>query len=134
MRRGYFAISFSNRKKFTNQVKHLVEKLSAQSIELLVFVDKYHFGDNKETKMMEAAFKEIDNSDFLIAELTNKSIGVGIEIGYAYATQKPIIYIRQKGSEYSTTTAGCAHVIIEYENEKELIKKILNAINKIKSI
>ena len=81
--------------------------------------------------MMATAFKEIDNSDFLIAELTHKSIGVGIEIGYAFATKKPIIYVRQKGAEYSTTTAGCSVFVIEYENETDLVEKISQAIKEI---
>ncbi|MFK5891470.1 MAG: nucleoside 2-deoxyribosyltransferase [Flavobacteriaceae bacterium] len=134
MKKGYFAISFADRGKHTKLIDHLVKHLVGKDIELLVFVDKYHFDDNQESKMMEIAFKEIDNSDFLIAELTHKSIGVGIEIGYAYATQKPIIYIRQKGSKYSTTTAGCAQAVIQYENEKELTKKVIIAINNIKSV
>lgn len=133
MKKGYFAISFADRKIYTQTIKYLVKNLSKIGLELLVFVDKYHFDLHQEKEMMATAFKEIDNSDFLIAELSNKSIGVGIEIGYAFATKKPIIYIRQKGSEYSTTTAGCAHSIIEYENEKDLTQKIVIAINNIKS-
>ena len=69
---------------------------------------------------MKTAFQEIDNSDFLIAELTTKSIGVGIEIGYACAKNKPVIYLLKKGSEYSTTASGCSNSIIEYRNEHDL--------------
>ncbi len=84
--------------------------------------------------MMTTAFKAIDNSDFLIAELTHKSIGVGIEVGYAFSSNKPIIYVRQKGAEYSTTSAGCSRFIIEYENEKNLTEKVIEALKEIKLI
>jgi 2'-deoxynucleoside 5'-phosphate N-hydrolase len=131
MKRGYFAISFSDRKKFTKEIDYFVKAFAEQNTQLLVFVDKYHFKENQEREMMATAFKEIDNSDFLIAELTHKSIGVGIEIGYAFATKKPIIYVRQKGAEYSTTTAGCSVFVIEYENETDLVEKISQAIKEI---
>ena len=77
---------------------------------------------------LKNGFKEIDNSNFLIAELTTKSIGVGIEIGYAFAKRIPIIYIRKKSTEYSTTASGSSNYIIEYENKFDLhesIKKII---------
>lgn len=72
--------------------------------------------------MMKTAFEEIDSSDFLVADLTTKSIGVGIEIGYAFAKEKPIFYLRKKGSEYSTTASGCSNYVVEYENELDLVE------------
>jgi nucleoside 2-deoxyribosyltransferase len=121
MKKAYFAISYSNRKLFDREVKSLQYLFEKNYIELLVFVDKYNFNQNQEKEMMKAAFKEIDNSDFLIAELTTKSIGVGIEIGYACAKNKPIFYLYKKGSEYSTTASGCSNITIAYENELDLV-------------
>ncbi len=121
MKKAYFAISYSNRKLFDREVKSLQYLFEKNHIELLVFVDKYNFNQNQEKEMMKAAFKEIDNSDFLIAELTTKSIGVGIEIGYACAKNKPIFYLYKKGSEYSTTASGCSNITIAYENELDLV-------------
>tara|TARA_R110001606_G_scaffold186732_3_gene334261 strand:- start:15 stop:419 length:405 start_codon:yes stop_codon:yes gene_type:complete len=129
MKKAYLAISYSNRKLFDNEVKNLIELCKKNNIELLVFVDKYNFKENEEKEMMETAFREIDKSDFLIAELTTKSIGVGIEIGYAYAKEKPIIYLRKKDSEYSTTASGCSSEIVIYKNEldlKEMMENLLN--------
>ena len=124
MKKAYLAISFSDRKKFDDEIDQLHKTLSEKNIKLLVFVDKYCFNENQEKEMMKTAFDEIDSSDFLIAELTKKSIGVGIEIGYAYSKKIPIIYLRRKGAAYSTTAAGCATHIIEYENEIDLTEKI----------
>ncbi len=127
MKKAYLAISYSNRKLFNKEIDSLKNLFLKNNMELLVFVDKYNFKPNQEQEMMKTAFNEIDNSDLLIAELTTKSIGVGIEIGYAYATKKPVIYLRKKGSEYSTTAAGSSKYIIEYKNEFDL----LNSIEKI---
>ena len=93
-------------------------------MELLVFVDQYNFRPDQEIEMMQTAFREIDSCDILIAELTTKSIGVGIEIGYAYASKKPIYYLRKKGSEYSTTASGSADVVIVYDDASDLIEKL----------
>ena len=121
----YFAISYSKRDQFNNEIAKLVNEAKKLGIDVLVFVDRYNFTNNQEDEMMQAAFKEIDASDFLIAELTYKSIGVGIEVGYAFAKNKPIIYIRKKNSAYSTTTAGCADKIIIYKNTADLIKQLI---------
>ena len=132
MKKGYLAISHSNRKLFNNEVKSLKMLFKKNDLELLVFVDKYNFKTNQEKEMMETAFHEIDNADFLIAELTTKSIGVGIEIGYAFAQKKPVIYLRKKNAEYSTTASGSSTFSVEYENEFDLIEsmeKLLNQLN-----
>ena len=122
--KAYLAISYSNRKKFNNEIEALKRLCSENDVELLVFVDKYNFEPNQEDEMMKTAFLEIDSSDLLIAELTTKSIGVGIEMGYAFAKRKTIFYLRRSGSEYSTTAAGISNVIIEYNDEFDLYNKI----------
>ena len=126
MKKAYLAISYSNRKKFDKEVSNLKTFLLKKGIDLLVFVDKYNFKPNEEQLMMQTAFKEIDSCDLLIAELTTKSIGVGIEIGYAFANKIPIIYLYKKNTEYSTTASGSANHSIVYNNEADLIKKLQN--------
>lgn len=122
MKKAYFAISYSNRKQFDKEVESLKNLFHEKNIELFVFVDNYNFNANQEKEMMKTAFEEIDSSDFLVADLTTKSIGVGIEIGYAFAKEKPIFYLRKKGSEYSTTASGCSNYVVEYKNELDLVE------------
>lgn len=132
MKKGYLAISYSKRKLFDMEIECLKNLFKKNNMELLVFVDKYNFKSNQEKEMMKTAFNEIDNSDFLIAELTTKSIGVGIEIGYAFAKKMPIIYLRKRNAEYSTTASGSSTYIMEYENEfdlNKLMEKVLNQLN-----
>jgi len=124
MKKAYLAISYSNRKKMDKEVNSLKSFLKAKNIALLVFVDRYNFKDNQEKEMMQTAFNEIDNCDLLIAELTTKSIGVGIEIGYAFATKKRIVYLYKESAEYSTTASGSATVCIAYKNTSNLIKQL----------
>lgn len=93
------------------------------SIQPLVFIEKYsNFENNK--AMMDQAFEEISRSDILIAELSQKSIGVGIELGYAKALHKPVVYVMKTGSECSTTAGGASDHIIEYSCLKDLKEQL----------
>ena len=85
MQRAYLAISLKNRKHLNLPIQAIRETLSAAGISLFIFVDQYHFTAEQEKEMMQQAFKEIDAYDILIAELSEKAIGVGIEAGYAIA-------------------------------------------------
>jgi len=131
MKTAYFGISRSNRVNFDKEIHHLKNCLARNSIDLLVFVDKYDFKLGQEKEMMATAFEEIDNSNFLIVELTKKAIGVGIEVGYAFAKRKPIIYIKRKDANHSTTVGGCSNFIIEYENEFHLSEEIERLIKEV---
>lgn len=127
MKKIYFAISYSNRKLFEDEITVLKSYFKTKGIELLVFVDRYNFKHNEEKIMIQTAFKEIDTCNFLIAELSTKSIGVGVEIGYAVAKNIPIIYLYKYNAEYATTAAGTAKKIIKYKNTIDLenqIKKV----------
>jgi len=129
MKKAYLAISYSNRSKLNKEVAQLRKSLERNNVELFVFVDEYHFGESQEKEMMKVAFEEIDQSDFLIAEVTKKAIGVGIEVGYAHAKEIPVIYLKRKEANYSSTVGGCSDFIIEYKNELDLVEKIEHFLN-----
>lgn len=99
--------------------------------ELFVFVDSYHFSVEQEKQMMKQAFSDIESTDFLIAEVSEKSIGVGIEIGYAVALQKPVIYLRHILSEHSTTASGSSQYQIVYQNILDLEKQLIGVFQKM---
>lgn len=70
--------------------------------------------------LMRITFEEIDQSDIVIVDLTEKGVGVGIEAGYAYAKNKPIITIAKDGSEISETLKGISSKIITYVGVDEI--------------
>lgn len=74
--------------------------------------------------LMREALRRIDESDVLIAELSHKTIGIGLEVGYAKAKRKKIIYIHKIDSELSTTVDGIADLRIEYTDIKDLLVKL----------
>lgn len=70
--------------------------------------------------MMQQAMKDIDSCDLLIAETSDKVIVIGIEVGYARAKGKPVIYVRHHNAEHSTTISGISDFQIIYINPKDL--------------
>ncbi|MEM6807490.1 MAG: nucleoside 2-deoxyribosyltransferase [Bacteroidota bacterium] len=121
---AYFAISLSNRPRLATELGVVRELSDKLGIKLNVFVDEHHFAPHQEKEMMMQAFEEIEASDFLIAELSKKAIGVGVEVGYAKALGKTIIYLKKEAANYSTTVGGCADIKISYADPEDLKKKL----------
>ncbi len=128
---AYFGISLSNRIHFDEEIALLKSILQYHNIDLFIFVDQYQFNKNQEVEMMQSAFEEIDKSDLVIVELSKKAIGVGVEVGYAVAKKKEIIYLKRKGSEYSTTVGGSCQYKITYKNMYDLRKEMIKVLEMI---
>lgn len=79
--------------------------------------------------MMQQAMDDIDKCSMLIAETSDKAIGIGIEAGYAKAKGKPVIYLRHKDAEHSTTLSGISDIQIIYSDTDDLATKLTNALN-----
>lgn len=71
-------------------------------------------------ELMETTFKEIDECDFVVIDLTEKGVGVGIEAGYAFAKGIPIITIAKQGSDISETLEGISSTILIYDDIDEI--------------
>lgn len=73
-------------------------------------------------------FRQIYESKFIIAEITPVNQNVYFEIGYAYAMNKPIIFIAEKGKELPFDISGFR--VLFYENSIGGKKKIEEGLNK----
>lgn len=128
---AYISISYSKRKLFEKEISTIVDTLKSFKISSLVFVDTYTFNVSQEKEMMQQAMIDIDNCDILIAETSDKGIGIGIEVGYAKAKGKIVIYLRNNDAEHSTTVSGISDYQIVYFNNQDLKDKLTNLIHKI---
>jgi len=122
--RAYLAISLSLRPALDSIVKTLHQVLAEHGIELFVFVDHYQFSPLQEKEMMQQAFLEIDRCKLLIAECSEKAIGVGIEAGYALGKAKRVWYLRPHTAPHSTTLASAAYKSIIYHDIADLTDQI----------
>lgn len=127
--RAYISVSFSKRKSMDTEITAIVHTLKKFGIESIVFVDQYLFHPDQEAQMMAQAMADIDSCNLLIAETSEKGIGIGIEVGYAKAKGKPIIYMRKANAEHSTTVSGIADFRIIYTDAGDLEKQLAQTVN-----
>lgn len=123
-RRVFVSYSFENRKEFVAFNETLKKFLIKNGFDVYSFVFDFN-GEIKNNKdLMDRALKEIDESDIVVAELSYKRVGIGLEVGYAKAKGKKIIYIHRNGSDISTTVDGIANIRLEYKNVDDLLIKL----------
>lgn len=118
--RAYIALSYHHKKQLKPVISTIQSVLQAADIDSLAPVYERDFSGEQNKEMMAAAAKELSRSDFIIVEGSYKAVGVGIEAGYMYPLGRPIIYIHNKESEYSTTIDGIASVCIVYSQPSDI--------------
>lgn len=123
--KAFIATSYQDKEAMQPVTDAIITVLKEHDYEPVIFIRRQQVNMN-EFEVMEAAFADIDNCTLLVADLTNKPTGVGIEMGYAAKKGIPVIGIRAVGSESSTTMEGTLSTPVrEYNNATE-IPKILS--------
>ncbi len=124
MKKVFVSYSFTQRKDFKEFHSKLKSYLE-EEFDLKVYAFVFDFTDKVDDKeLMDEALAKIDESDLVIVELSNKSVGIGIEAGYAKARGKPVIYLHKKGTELKQTMNGIAEVVITYEDVEDLLNQM----------
>lgn len=129
--KAYIAVSYSKRKLVDKEIALIIETLNTFDISSFVFVDNYKFDISQEKQMMLQAMTDIENCDILIAETSEKGIGIGIEVGFAKAKGKIVIYVRHQNAEHSTTVSGISDFQIVYNNSEDLKIKLIDTLNQL---
>lgn len=62
--------------------------------------------------------------DCVVAEVSEKSFGIGIELGWANSKDIQIICIYKKGIKVSSALKAVSMTFVEYETEEDMIKKL----------
>lgn len=133
-RTAYIAISYSKRNELAEELTAIKEALLASGIRPFVFIEQFQFGPAQEKEMMQEAMRLIDSADLLIAETSDKAIGIGIEAGYAKAKGKPVIYVRNKKAEHSTTLSGISDQQVIYSDINDLREQLLKTLQKLSEL
>lgn len=129
--KAYISISFNKIHSLRKVLNCISAAVEAHDITPFIFCDHYIFDAAKEQEMMQQAFADIDQCDLLIAEVSDKAIGIGVEAGYAKGKNKPVLYLRQKDCEHSTTLSGISDHRIIYESIPDLELQLNDCIKKI---
>ena len=129
--KAYISISYNKRQELDDELQSIIDTLKKFHIKPFVFVDNFKFSSDQEKEMKRQAIFSIDDCDLLIAETSDKAIGIGIEVGYAKAKGKPVIYMRNKNAEHSTTVSGISDFQIIYDDIKDLREKLTSVVSRI---
>lgn len=80
----------------------------------------------------EVAFEGIEACDVLVADISEYSIGVGVEIGYAFGLGKQIILVAEEAARYgiSPFLRGIAPDILFYGDDYDLPKQLMTRLHR----
>ena len=131
MTKAYISISYNKRQELNDELQSIIKTLREFHIKPFVFVDNFKFSSEQEKEMMQQAILSIDDCDLLIAETSDKGIGIGVEVGYAKAKGKPVIYMRNKNADHSTTVSGLSDSQIIYNDVKDLKEQLAIVLSEI---
>ncbi len=123
---AYLAIKFHEDCKNRKLIEQISESLQNAGFNSIVMIRDYEkWGKVKFTpeELMKLTFKLIDESELLVVEFSEKGVGLGIEAGYAYAKNKPIIIVAKRDSDISTTLCGISKKVFFYDEPEELTDK-----------
>ncbi len=127
MKNAFLSIKFHedcNNRKLIEDICKELEKVGIRVRTIIRDYEKWGKVKFEPDKLMKITFEEIDKADMLLVEFSEKGVGLGIEAGYAYSKNKPIIVLAKEGSDISTTIKGISNEVIIYKNINEISKKI----------
>lgn len=128
---AFVSVSYAHHRALGAELDAVAAALSAHGITPHIFVRAYTFAPDDSGAMMSAALRDLRAADLLIAEVTHKAIGVGVEVGMAAALDKPIVYVRQVSAEPSTTVGGLAAAHITYRDAADLRAQLSTALARL---
>mgnify|MGYP005847834119 CR=1 FL=1 len=120
MATAFVSVSYAHHRALSAELDAIAAALTAHGITPHILVRSYTFAPDDARAMMATALSEVRAADLLIAEVTHKAIGVGVEVGMAAALGKPIVYVRHASAEPSTTVGGLAAAHIIYRDAADL--------------
>lgn len=116
----FIAIKSSERDKPI--LSMLKEVVSVAGHEPYAFLDEEYIAD--EGELMVKALAKTRESDLLVIDGSQDSLGAGIEAGYFYSLNKPIISLFNKETKISRTLSGISDQIVIYKDFEDLKNKL----------
>ena len=126
MKKAYFGIKYHSdhrNKEKIELISSLIEKFGFSVTCIARDMEKWGQVRFSPDELMLKTFEIIESCDITIIDLSEKGVGLGIEAGYAFSKQIPIITIAEK-QEISTTLLGISQDHFVYDNERDLTEFI----------
>ena len=95
--------------KFSDIYRYGIKQAAEESGVIAERVDEQNFSET----ILERIYRQIENSDFIIAEMTGKNPNVFYEVGYAHAIHKLCALITQSADDIPFDLKHHTHVIYD---------------------
>ncbi len=121
------AIKFHEDNSNRELIGKISKSLSQIGMETVVVARDFEkWGEEKITarELMGFALENIEKSNLLLIEFSEKGVGLGIEAGYAFAKGIPIVVIAKQGTDISKSMEGLTKEIVFYNAVDELPEKL----------
>lgn len=122
---AFVSASYAHREALGPALDAIAAACAQRGLRALIFVRAYAFAPEQQRAMLQTMQADLRTARLLIAEVTYKAIGVGIEVGYAAALGLPILAVRAAGAEPSTTVGGLATHTIVYADAPDLHARLV---------
>lgn len=117
--KAYITCPVSHTKERLNLLPEIKNILNEKGINSFIF----EIGGNS-SEIFNRDYKQLKSCDLIIAEVSETSHGVGIEIGISYCLNLKRILLIEKGKYLTKLAQGIPNtIIVEYENLEELKNK-----------
>src|SRR3989344_6271964 len=120
----FITSSFGDSKENIERLCGIVRDAGFEDFSFIRDIEKYQKIFNNPKELMQRAREEIEKSEALLIDMTDKPTGRAIEAGIAYALGKKVIVIMKRGTQIKDTTRGVADLIIEYDNLEDISIKL----------
>jgi len=120
---AYLGIKYYEDNRNRDEIDSLAAVLKNDGIETICIardVEKWGDVQLSSQELMKTTFEEIDKSDLVVLEMTEKGVGLGIEAGYAAAKGKPLVVLAKDEQKLSNTVRGIADIVIIYSQPEEI--------------
>lgn len=118
--KAYITCPVSHTQERLNLLPEIEEVVKSKGIDAFVFKV-----GGKASEIFERDYKQLESCDLLIAEVSERSHGVGVEIGLSYNLGLLRILLIEKGNTVSKLVEGMPNTsILEYESVSDLKEKL----------
>lgn len=124
----FITSSFGDSKEEIERLCFIVKSAGFEDFSFIRDIENYQKIFDNPKDLMKRSKEEIQKSDALLIDVTDKPTGRAIEAGMAYSFGKKIVVIMKKGTKIKDTTKGIADIIVEYDEIEDIsegLKEIL---------
>ena len=126
--KAYITCPVSHTKERLDLLPEIKSVVKEKGIDFFVF----KIGGNP-AEIFNRDYKQLKSCDLIIAEVSETSHGVGMEIGMSYCLNLKRILLLEKGKHVTKFAQGMPNtIIIEYENLNDLKNELSSALDSIK--